>query len=121
MNRQKKSGMNGHRVISALVIACPLLWAVQPAWADHHEEGHGTASAQAAEKVNAEIRKIDAENGKVTLKHEALTQFNMAAMTMVFRVEEPSLLQSFSVGDKVRFMPVKKNGQFFVQSMEKAD
>lgn len=121
MNHQKKSVMNGYRLICALVIACPLLWAVQPAWADHHEGGHGTATTQAAEKVNAEIRKIDAENGKVTLKHEALTQFNMAAMTMVFRVDDPSLLQSLSVGDKVRFVPVKKNGQFFVQSIEKAD
>jgi len=121
MNRQKKSGITGHRVICALMIACPLLWAVQPVWAEHHEGGHGTANAEVAEKVNAEIRKIDAENGKVTLKHEALTQFNMAAMTMVFRVDDPSLLQSFSVGDKVRFVPVKKNGQFFVQSMEKAD
>ena len=121
MNCQKKSTTTRQCTIYALVIACPLLWTVQPASAEHHEGGHGTANVQAAEKVNAEIRKIDAENGKVTLKHEVLTQFNMAAMTMVFRVDDPSLLQSFSVGDKVRFVPVKKNGQFFVQSMEKAD
>ena len=121
MNRQTKSRSSRQRGISALVIACPLLWALPPAWADHHESGHGTTNAQASEKVNAEIRKIDAENGKVTLKHEALTQFDMAAMTMVFRVDDPSLLQSFRVGDKVRFVPAKKHGQFVVQSMEKAD
>jgi Cu/Ag efflux protein CusF len=45
----------------------------------------------------------------------------MGAMTMVFRVEDPSLLASFGVGDKVKFVPAKKNGQFVVQSMEKAD
>jgi len=121
MNHQKKSRSAGQRLIYALVITCLLLCAMLPAWADHHEGGRGTANAQAAETVNAEIRKIDAENGKITLKHEALTQFNMGAMTMVFRVEDPSLLASFGVGDKVKFVPAKKNGQFVVQSMEKAD
>jgi len=121
MNHQKKSTSAHQRAISAVVITCPLLCAILPAWADHHEGGHGTANAQVSDKVHAEIRRIDAENGKITLKHEALTQFNMGAMTMVFRVEDPSLLTSFSVGDKVRFVPAKKNGQFVVQSMEKAD
>ncbi len=121
MNRQKKTQSTMPRAIGALAIACALWGAVLPAQAGHHEGGHGGAQAQAPEKVNAEIRRIDAENGKITLKHEALTQFNMAAMTMVFRVEDPSLLTSFSVGDKVRFVPAKKNGQFVVQSMEKAD
>ena len=121
MKHQKKSRSAGQRVISALVITCPLWSLGLPAWADHHEGGRGTANTQVSEKVHAEIRKIDAENGKITLKHEALTQFNMGAMTMVFRVEDPSLLASFGVGDKVKFVPAKKNGQFVVQSMEKAD
>ncbi len=111
----------GLRLTSALVIACTLTGMVLPAHADHHEAGHQAAHSQASGQVNAEIRKIDAENGKVTLRHEALTQFNMAAMTMVFVVEDPSLLKSFSVGDKVRFVPAKKNGQFVVRSMEKAE
>ena len=94
-----------------------------PAVAAHHEGEHAHAAegATAGAKVNAEIRKIDIENGKVTLKHEALTEFNMGAMTMVFRVEDPSMLKSFSVGDRVRFVPVKKNGQFLVSAMEKAE
>ena len=88
------------------------------AHADHHQ---GAKAAENARKVNAEIRKIDIDNGKVTLKHEALTQFNMGAMTMVFRVDDPALLKSFSEGDRVRFVPAKKNGQLVVTSMEKAD
>jgi Cu/Ag efflux protein CusF len=121
MNRQHEQRHTHQHWLSGLVIACSLLWAGAPAHADHHEGGHGGTPVQASEKVNAEIRKIDLENGKVTLKHEALTQFNMGAMTMVFRVEDPSLLKSFSEGDKVRFVPAKKNGQYVVQSMEKAD
>ncbi len=121
MNRQPMHRNTRQYWMSALVITCSLLWSGLPAYADHHEGDHGGTHAQASEKVNAEIRKIDLENGKVTLKHEALTQFNMGAMTMVFRVEDPSVLSSFSVGDKVRFVPAKKNGQYVVQSMEKAD
>ena len=121
MNRQYKQRNTRQHWTPGLVIACSLLFAGAPAHADHHEGGHGGTQAQASEKVNAEIRKIDAENGKVTLKHEALTQFNMGAMTMVFRVEDPSMLKSFSEGDKIRFVPAKKNGQYVVQSMEKAD
>ncbi len=121
MNRQEKCKTTGTHLISALVIVSSLLWAALPAQAGHHEGGHDAANVQAPEAVNAEIRKIDVENGKVTLRHEALTQFNMGAMTMVFRVEDPLLLKSFSVGDKIRFVPAKKNGQFVVQSMEKAD
>ncbi|MFM8466098.1 MAG: copper-binding protein [Oxalobacteraceae bacterium] len=121
MNRHTLSRTIGQQLISALVITCSVMYSCLPAWADHHEGGHGAANAQAAEKVNAEIRKIDSENGKITLKHEALTQFNMGAMTMVFRVEDTAVLTSFSVGDKVRFVPVKKNGQFVAHAMEKAD
>ncbi len=120
MNDSKKQGLTGLHRMSALLIACPLLWALPEALANHHEAEHA-ATAQVSQPVNAEIRRIDADNGKVTLRHEALTQFNMGAMTMVFRMEDPSLLKSFSVGDKVRFVPAKKNGQFVVQSMEKAD
>ena len=103
--------------------ALTLLAGGTPALAAHHEGEHAAPADSPATgaKVNAEIRKIDLENGKVTLKHEALTEFNMGAMTMVFRVEDPSLLKSFSVGDRVRFVPAKKNGQFVVSAMEKAE
>ncbi len=122
--------MNLRHTISVLAMALLILMPGATAFAAHHEgqpgghAGHdtdSTATPQSAQKVNAEIRRIDAANGKVTLKHEPLTQFNMGAMTMVFRVEDPSLLSAFSVGDKVRFVPAKKNGQYVVESMEKAD
>ena len=112
-------------LVSLLAMSC--LTVVTPlALADHHEGGHHdhsqhAATGEAAQKIRAEIRKIDAANGKVTLKHEAIPQFNMAGMTMVFRVEDPALLTAFSVGDQVRFVPAKKNGQYVIESIEKAD
>ena len=118
--------MNFRKLYAAAALS--LMGLMPLAHADHHQGAKAAENAEKgnaeklnADKVNAEIRKIDIDNGKVTLKHEALTQFNMGAMTMVFRVEDPALLKSFSEGDRVRFVPAKKNGQLVVTSMEKAD
>ena len=50
-------------------------------------------SASSMQWARAEIRKIDPENSKITLRHEALTQLSMGAMTMVFRVDDKALLK----------------------------
>ena len=78
-------------------------------------------SARSTQWVRAEIRKIDPENSKVTLRHEALTQLSMGAMTMVFRVDDAALLKRFAVGDRVKFIPDSRAGQLFVTVMEKDD
>jgi len=78
-------------------------------------------SVRSLQWVRAEIRKIDAENSKVTLRHEALTQLSMGAMTMVFRVDDAALLKRFAVGDRVKFIPDSRAGQLFVTVMEKDD
>ncbi len=91
-----------------------------PAFANEHEHHAEHGAQQAASGfVNAEVRKIDRENGKITLKHEALTHFDMAAMTMAFRVADPASLDGLAVGDAVRFVPEKVNGQFVATKIEK--
>ncbi len=114
-----------HRALGSL-LALALLAATLPAAADHHRESHqlpAAAGAQDAvsEFVNAEVRKIDPENGKLTLKHEAIRKFDMAGMTMAFRVAEPAMLDGLTVGDRVRFIPDKRNGQFVITQIEKLD
>jgi Cu(I)/Ag(I) efflux system protein CusF len=76
-------------------------------------------NARAMKWVRAEIRKIDAENSKVTLRHEPLTELNMGAMTMVFRVDDATMLRGFAMGDRVKFVPESRAGQLFVNFMEK--
>ena len=78
-------------------------------------------SVRSLQWVRAEIRKIDAENSKVTLRHEALTQLSMGTMTMVFRVDDAALLKRFAVGDRVKFIPDSRAGQLFVTLMKKDD
>jgi len=67
-----------------------------------------------------EVKKIDKEAGKITLKHGPLANLDMPAMTMVFRVKDPSMLNPVKVGDKVSFIAEKLNGAITVTKLEPA-
>ncbi|QRQ85909.1 copper-binding protein [Cupriavidus oxalaticus] len=59
------------------------------------------ASQQSPQPVAAEIKKIDAPTGKVTLKHGPIENLGMAAMTMAFPVKDRAALKTFKEGDSV--------------------
>lgn len=67
-------------------------------------------SVQAEGMTSGQVRKIDKEAGKLTLKHERIANLNMPPMTMVFRVKEKSMLNALQVGDTILFKAVDKNG-----------
>ncbi len=90
-----------------------------PASATEPESQHQHEAA-ADEKVAGEIRKIDLDNNKVTIRHGEMKQLNMGAMTMVFRFTDPAMLGELKVGDKVRFVPAKVEGQLVLKMIEKA-
>lgn len=80
------------------------------------------AAASAAAGLTAgEIRKIDAAQGKVTIKHEAIQNLDMPAMTMVFRLASADLLAQAQVGDKVRFRAENKAGAMVVTEIRRGD
>lgn len=74
-------------------------------------------SAQ-AQPVDGEVKKIDQNAGKITLKHGPIQNLDMPAMQMVFRVADPALLQKLQVGDKVTFEADKIGGHFTVIAIE---
>lgn len=78
------------------------------------------ALAQAAPLTNGEVRKVDKETGKITLKHGPIENLEMPAMTMVFRVKEPAMLEEIKAGDKVRFAAEKLKGGLTVTRIEVA-
>lgn len=67
-----------------------------------------------------EVKKVDKDAGKITLKHGPLANLDMPAMTMVFRVKDPSMLDQVKVGDKVSFVAEKLNGAITVTKLEPA-
>ena len=76
--------------------------------------------AQAPEMTAGEIRKVDKDAKKITIKHEPLLAFDMPAMTMVFQIKDPSLLDQVKAGDKVKFRAEKVDGAFTVTGIEPA-
>ena len=72
----------------------------------------------ANEMVEAEVRKVDKEAKKITLKHGEMKKFDMPAMAMVFQVKDPAMLDQVKVGDRVRFRADLINNSFVVTSIE---
>lgn len=70
--------------------------------------------ATADGQSNGEVRKVDVEQGKVTLKHGPIESLGMPPMTMVFKVADPAMLGKLMVGDKVKFKADRVNGAFTV-------
>ena len=65
------------------------------------------------------ISRIDAANGKVGIKHEAIDNLKMPPMTMVFRVADPALLEGLKVGDAVRFHAENPAGKLTVTAIQR--
>jgi Cu(I)/Ag(I) efflux system periplasmic protein CusF len=84
----------------------------------------GRAAAQAGAQDTAlaegEVKKVDKGAGKVTIKHGPLTALDMPAMTMVFRVKDPAMLEKVKVGDNIRFKAEKVEGAFTVTEYQAA-
>ncbi len=68
--------------------------------------------------TQAEVRRVDRDAKKITLRHEAITNLDMSAMTMVFQVAEPAMLDAVKPGDRVRFEAEKIPGGYRVTRIE---
>lgn len=85
-----------------------------------HDAHAGHAAPATAELTEGEVKKIDKEAGKITLRHGELKNLNMSAMTMVFRVKDPAMLEKVKAGDKVKFTVEKVNGALTVTALDDA-
>lgn len=95
--------------VAALTLAC--------APAIHAEPASTTAAAEAMS--TGEVKKVDKGAGKLTIKHGPLANLGMDAMTMVFRVQDPSMLDQVKAGDKISFVAEQPNGQLTVSRLQK--
>lgn len=80
--------------------------------------GLGLAVSAQAQSVDGEVKKVDADAGKVTLKHGEIKNLDMPAMQMSFRVSDANWLKTLQVGDKVKFTADKVGGQFTITTLE---
>ncbi|CAN5897129.1 copper-binding protein [soil metagenome] len=88
--------------------------------------GQTAAPASGAMQMSAdamtagEVRKIDKENKKITLKHGEIKNLEMPGMTMVFQVKDPAMLDTVKPGDKITFKAEKANGALVVTEIQPA-
>lgn len=92
-----------------------LSFAIQPTMAMHHEKSeHGHAMqhghSMQSDKVktmqnfaNAEVKRVDLRQNKVTLKHSQILELDMPPMTMSFTAKESAMLEGLKRGDEVQF------------------
>jgi Cu(I)/Ag(I) efflux system periplasmic protein CusF len=73
-----------------------------------------------AAMADGEVRKVDKEAGKLTLRHGRIDNLDMPPMTMVFRAADPKLLDGLEEGDKVRFAADRVDGAITVTRIEPA-
>ncbi len=72
--------------------------------------------------ASGEVRKIDADAGKITLRHGPIKNLGMddASMTMVFRVQDPAMLGQVKIGDKVQFEAERASTGITITKLQKA-
>lgn len=91
--------------------------------AAHAQTAAPTPSAMplsAAAMTQGEVRKVDKETKKITLKHEEIKNLEMPGMTMVFQVKDPAMLDTVKPGDKVMFAAEKAGGALVVTEIQPA-
>ncbi len=88
--------------------------------AEDHSAHHPAAAASAADMTEGEIRKVDKDAKKLTIKHGEIKNLDMPPMTMVFQVKDAGVLDKVKVGDKVRFVVQKSDTGFVVTDIQAA-
>ena len=84
-------------------------------------EGQGGMMAQPGNALaDGEVRKVDKDAAKLTIKHGPIPSMDMPPMTMVYRVKDPAMLDQVKAGDKIRFDAEKVGGAYTVTRIEPA-
>ena len=86
----------------------------------HHPAEPQAAKSTAQELTEGEVRKVDMDAKKITIRHGAIQNLSMPPMTMVFQATDPALLGKVKSGDKIRFAAEKSGGTFVVTRIEPA-
>ena len=100
-------------LLLAALLAVPMVHAQQTGAG--HDSHHPAAALS-----EGEVRKVDKDAKKITIKHGPLANLDMPPMTMVFQVKDPAMLDKVKAGDKVKFQAEKAGSAFTVTLIERA-
>jgi Cu(I)/Ag(I) efflux system protein CusF len=111
--------MNLKLVLSTTALAISALVG-NPVFAQMNMDHGKMGMAAAPGMTDGEVRKIDKDAGKITIKHGDIKHMDMPGMTMVFVAKDKALLDKTSVGAKIQFMVTNENGQMTVTDIQPA-
>ncbi|RJG03500.1 copper-binding protein [Noviherbaspirillum sedimenti] len=115
-------------ILNTFSLAAALAIFVAPLAQANNAHHAASAAATSAASVPAqstetaltegEVKKVNKDTGKLTIKHGELKNLGMPPMTMVFRAKDPAMLDQVKAGDKINFVADKVEGQFTVTKLE---
>lgn len=110
------------RLIAALVFSTSLSFQASAAEVVAKPGANSGAKADAAAPMSSgQVKKIDRDTGKITIKHGPLINVDMPAMTMSFLVKHPSMLDQVKVGDKIDFVAEKSQAGLTVTKLTRTN
>jgi Cu/Ag efflux protein CusF len=107
---------------TTVMLALLLLGAsnLAPAAAETVKPPAANVASDIAAMTDGEVRKVDKDAKKITLKHGEIKNLDMPPMTMVFQVKDAALLDKVKAGDKVKFKAEKAGSGIAVTAIEVA-
>lgn len=106
--------------LSAMAVAALLIGAPTLSGATSHGTGPAAAHTEPASLTEGEVRKVDREAKKLTIRHGPISNLDMPSMTMVFQVPDTAALDAVKAGDKIRFRAEKAGGAYTATRIEPA-
>lgn len=110
-------------ILTTLALGVSLSFAL-PVWAGGQHIDHGGAAGHEAMPAmntslsEGQVKKVDKDQGKLTLRHGPLQNLGMPGMTMVFRVQDAGMLDRVKPGDNIRFLAEQMNGALTVTKLD---
>ena len=78
-------------------------------------------AAATSDMTDGEVRKVDKDAKKITIRHGEIKNLDMPGMTMVFQIKDPAMLDQVKTGDKVKFRIEKSGGALVVIDIQVAN
>ncbi|MFM0292176.1 MULTISPECIES: copper-binding protein [Paraburkholderia] len=106
-------------VVLGAIVAAPVFAGDDMAGMNMSMKPTASKTSSTAALTDAEVKKVDPATGMVTLKHGALTNVGMPAMTMALKAKDAAMVKRIHEGDKVKVRVESVDGEMTIVKLEK--
>jgi Cu(I)/Ag(I) efflux system protein CusF len=118
VNTNSKEIVMKHLTLAAILFSALAVPAYAQQAAPDHNAHHVAPAKNDAALTDGEVRRVDKDARKLTIRHGPIQNLDMPAMTMVFQVKDPAMLDKVKTGDKIKFSAEKVGGTYTVTGIE---